>query len=113
MAGTDGFEQRVSGRKAADAPAISFLREHAEVAAHIGFSHLLEERLVHVAAVLELSVCDRLAVAELGTDVGQVAADNIKDRLDSFPFRLLESLNHPADVGAGRGHKISQDAILE
>src|SRR5206468_10451763 len=33
VAGTDGFEQRVSGRKAADAPAISFLREHAEVAA--------------------------------------------------------------------------------
>src|SRR6266481_849563 len=79
MTRANGFQERVSGREATDSPGVSFLGQNAEVAGHVRLLHLFEQSLVHVTATLELRLVHRLPVAELRADVGQVAANDVKD----------------------------------
>ena len=78
---------------------VALLGDDAEVARRVGRLRLLQDRLVLLAAVRQEAARSAAPlVAELGPDVGQVAADDVADRLRRLRLACAQRLDHPADV---------------
>src|SRR5438874_3756708 len=92
------LEDGVGRRQAANPPAILFRRDDLKVPGRINRLGALQNRLILHAAMVQQRLANRFGVVKLRAEVGQVAADDVTDRLWSLRFGFSQGLDHADNI---------------
>src|SRR5438445_3873895 len=112
-AGPHGFKNGVSRRQAANPAAVCLIGDDPKIVARIDGLCSPHQGQVLISTQREEWLVYRLRIAELLAEVGQVAADEIADRLRRLCLCLSQRFDHSANVLAVGRQATGFEAVLE